>query len=213
LRAIDRRCGELWLLRTRGIKARKPCPLVRLPHVVVRPKLPHCTVRGGKNRGHQGRGRPASDLRRVRRPAGGNSSLACQGGTASSRGPRAARPEGAAQSPRRGDSSPRPASVSVSPGRLHISRASPGGSRRVTWGRQGRPPNRSDAARFLSPQAGQRRGLLRPPGGRSPVPQNRSGARAGHALPAEAASPGNRREGRVTWSPRDGAPDSECAHQ
>ena len=45
LRGIDRRCGELWLLRTQGIEAKKPCPFVRLPHVVVRPKPPHRTVR------------------------------------------------------------------------------------------------------------------------------------------------------------------------
>ncbi len=213
LRGIDRRCGELWLLRTRGIKARKPCPFVRLPHVVVRPKLPHCTVRGGKNRGHQGRGRPASDLRRVRRPAGGNSSLACQGGTASSRGPRAARPEGAARSPRRGDSSPRPASASKSPGRRHLSVASLAGFRRATGRRQDRPASRSDAARFLRPRAGERRGLLRPPRGRSPVSWNRSGARAGRTPPVEAASAAHRRDGGVTWTPRDGAPGSECAHR
>ncbi len=258
LRGVDRRCGKLRLVRTRGLKAQKPCPFVRLPHAVLRPKPPCCTVQlterkreimaeralrpgCGEDRGatacmnreraldiarirertpeiagegtHQGRTRPRSEPRRGRRLADANRSFACHRGTASPRGPPPARPKGAARSPRRGDSSPRPASVSVSPGKLHITRASPGGSRGTTGEHQDRPANRSDAARFLCPQAGQRRGLLRPPRGRSPVFRSRAGVRAGHTLLLPARFLDTRRGGRVTWTPRDGAPDSDCVLQ
>ena len=67
--------------------------------------------------------------------------------------------------------------MSVSPGRLHISRASPGGSWRIFLGQRCRPADQSAAARFLSPGSS-RRGILRPPGGRSPVPTVRQHQRA-----------------------------------